>query len=101
MAGLRIDINSAALKALDKDPGVLRAVQEFTDREIVPEMRARAPKDSGEGARSIRSEADPDGDGFRVSFDKDHFYLAFHELGTVHQHARPFMRPTADRFNRA
>jgi HK97 gp10 family phage protein len=95
-----ITFDTAAIKALESNPEVLAAVGEFTDAHIVPEMRRRAPKDTGAGAESIHSEPDPDVPGFRVSWDRDHFYMLFHELGTQHQPARPFARPTADMFNR-
>jgi HK97 gp10 family phage protein len=56
-----------------------------------------APRDSGEGAASIHPElfivqGAPQ---VRVSWDRDHFYMGFQELGTVNQPARPFLRPAA------
>jgi len=93
-------LSDSAVKKLESDPEVLAAVEKFTDEHIVPEMRRRAPKDTGASAESIHSEPDPEEPGFRVSWDKDHFWLSFHELGSAHQPARPFMRPVADEFNR-
>ena len=53
-----------------------------------------APKDTGAGAASIHAEPDPDEPGaYRVSWDQEHFYMAYQELGTEHQPARPFLRP--------
>ena len=96
----RVEVNAAAVKALQRDPGVLAAVESQVIPAVVAEMKRRAPKDTGAGAESIGYEPDPDGHGFRVTWDKDHFYMAFPELGTEHQPARPFARPTADDFNR-
>jgi HK97 gp10 family phage protein len=53
-----------------------------------------APKRSGAGARSIHAEVV--GDEVRVSWDRDSFYMLFHELGTSRMSARPFLRPALD-----
>ena len=100
MNTVRIEINEAALKDLQHDPRVLAAIETSIVPAVVAEMKRRAPKATGAGAESISYEPDPDQPGFRVTWDKDHFYMAFHELGTEHQSARPFARPTADDFNR-
>lgn len=92
-------VNSSAVRALASDPDVLDAVDQQVATPLAERMAQNAPKDGGEGAASIHSEPDPDEPGFRVGWDRDHFYLGFHELGTEHQSARPFARPTADEFN--
>ncbi|WP_422751345.1 HK97-gp10 family putative phage morphogenesis protein [Micromonospora sp. WMMD1219] len=60
--------------------------------------KAGAPKRSGEGAESIRRE--PVLDGFvqtvRISWDRTHYYLYFHDRGTEHLPARPFMEPALE-----
>lgn len=58
-----------------------------------------APKDTGALARSISAEEQGDGS-WRVSWDKEHFYGIFQELGTEHNRAQPFLRPAAKRFER-
>ena len=55
-----------------------------------------APKDTGAGAASIHEEEQPDGT-WRVSWDKEHAYMIFPELGTENQEAQPFLRPAAKR----
>jgi len=97
---MRIEIDEAAIRALEKDPHVLAAIENTVVPAVVAEMKRRAPKATGAGAESIDYEPDPDGSGFRVSWDKDHFYMYFAEVGTEHQPAQPFARPTADDFNR-
>lgn len=69
--------------------------------DIVAEMRRRAPDDpdtTRSGANSIDFEIDDDGTFFRISWDKEHFYMYFPEVGTQDAAPRPFMRPVADRY---
>lgn len=58
---------------------------------VVGHAQRRAPKDTGEGAKSIHAERV--GDHYRVSYDKEHDYMRFSELGTRKRPARPFLRP--------
>lgn len=92
-------VDGSAVRALESDPAVLAAVGDAADA-VAERMRQRAPKATGAGARSIHAEPDPDEPGFRVSWDRDHFYMAFAELGTERQAATPFARPAADEFTR-
>lgn len=57
-----------------------------------------APKRSGAGAESIRSEPVLDGLDWtvRISWDRDHYYMYFHERGTVRMPARPFLEPALE-----
>lgn len=96
----RISVNTAAVRRLDRDPAVLRQVQAVAE-EAADRIEARAPKRTGGGARSVHSEPDPTQPGFRVGWDRQHFYLSFAELGTEDQPARPFARPVADEINRS
>jgi HK97 gp10 family phage protein len=95
----RIKVDYRGIAALKDDPDILGAVEDFTDSVVVPRVKERAPKASGAGAASIHSEPDPNGGGTLVSWDQDHFYMGFAELGTEHQPATPFMRPVADELN--
>lgn len=88
----------AAIAALAKDPQILAGVREVAEA-AADRMRKRAPENTGAGARSIHVEPDPD-EGFRVGWDREHYYLSFTEFGTEHEPARPFVRPTVDEFNR-
>lgn len=91
----RVVLHESAIADLARDPAVLRAVGDVAEQ-VATRMRATAPRRTGRGADSIHVEPAPDSaDGFRVSWDRDHFYLGFSELGTVHQRARPFAEQAA------
>lgn len=96
----RVRVFGGRVKALGRDPNVLAGLGGIADA-AAEEMAGRAPRRTGAGAHSIRAQADPGLPGFRVSWDRDHFYMSFHELGTNHQPARPFARPVADEINRS
>ncbi len=88
-----------AIAALKYEPGVLAQV-EYQTRPVVQGARADAPKRTGAGAASIRSESsltdtDP---GVRVSWERDRYYMRFHEQGTKYLPARPFLVPALDRY---
>lgn len=96
-------IRPEVIAALSQVPEVARQVRR-TAAEVRDEARRRAPKDSGAGAKSIRVERHYDRSTrkvtYRVAWDREHFYMAFHELGTEKISARPFLRPAADEINR-
>jgi HK97 gp10 family phage protein len=55
-----------------------------------------APKDTGRGARSIRTEMVLDGDDWEAHTSwgwPDAFYMYWHEKGSRHMPARPFLEP--------
>lgn len=58
--------------------------------------RSAAPTRTGAGAGSIHAEAVLDGAQWtaRVSWDQVHYYMRFHETGTKHLPARPFLVPS-------
>lgn len=58
-----------------------------------------APWLTGGLAGSISAEEQPDGT-WRVSWDREHAYGIYQELGTEHNRAQPFLRPAAKRFER-
>lgn len=97
--GVTIVWNLAALAALRYDPVLLNEIVDMT-KPVVAGARADAPKRTGAGARSIRSEFELDGTEptVRISWDQDHYYLRFHELGTRYLPARPFLVPALDRY---
>lgn len=97
---MRVVVHESELERLKSDPRVLAGVGGIAHA-VALDMRRRAPKKTGAGAESIHSvPAEEASDGFRVSWDKDHFYMSFQEYGTERMAARPFARPTADEFNR-
>lgn len=68
--------------------------------QIAERAAALAPKETGGGASSIRAErvivnGIPE---VRVSWDRDHFYMSFHEFGTENSSPHPFLRPAAEGF---
>lgn len=97
---VRVRTFPGRVKALARDPGVLRQTGVTAD-EAARRIAGRAPRNTGAAARSIHAEPDLDGAGFRVGWDREHFYLSFAELGTEHQPATPFARPVADEINRS
>lgn len=74
-----------------------KRILETLGEQIAEDAADAAPKESGEGAASIRHEVGEDADGayVRISWDRDHFYMFFHEVGTSRMPARPFLRPAA------
>ena len=96
---MTVKVNRQAVKQVMRDPALAREL--LADGWKVAEAAASlAPRDTGGGAKSIRAElvkgqGDPE---VRVSWDRDHFYLGFAELGSEHQTARPFLRAAANRF---
>lgn len=74
----RRDVAEAMLDAAQ--PGVRRA-------------QSHAPHLTGAGAGSIRPEPVLDGPTMtiRVSWDREHYYMGFHERGTSTLPARPFL----------
>ncbi len=94
----RVRLDQRAINDLASDGAVLAAIDEQVATPLAERMADAAPKDTGAGAASIASRPDPDTPGFRVGWDREHFYLSFHELGTAQQPARPFARPAADEF---
>lgn len=96
----QVRVDAAAVARFGSDRNLMRDLEDSgLLNEIVAEMRRLAPRNSGEGADSIDWEIDESGEFFRIAWGKDHFYMYFHEVGTVHLAARPFMRPVADQYN--
>lgn len=61
---------------------------------VADEARRDAPKNTGAGAASIDSVPYlfPEGWGSQVSWDLAHYYMIFHEIGTVHVPEQRFLR---------
>ena len=87
-------INQAAIDKFAEGPAMLALLGKIGEQ-VASDAAERAPKRSGAGAASIGYETGVDADGayVRVSWDRDHFYMLFHEVGTSVQDARPFLRP--------
>lgn len=84
------EINLEELYALVKHADAQLALKAAAD-DVAQHARRRAPKDTGAGAASIHAEKT--GDHYRVSWDQEHDYMRFSELGTRTRRARPFLRP--------
>lgn len=94
----RVDLDQLGIKSLANDVG-MKAMLGRVGAAVADDARAAAPRDTGAMADSIDYEVDEDDDGayVNVSFDADHFYGAFSELGTSAQSPRPFLRPAVEK----
>lgn len=74
---------------------VIRKGLRAAGRPVVDEARRRAPRRTGKGARAIRSEVVIKGESaeVRVGVSKRRYYLKFHETGTRHHRAQPWLKP--------
>jgi HK97 gp10 family phage protein len=97
------EVNSAALnRALRYNPEVVEATRKMGNG-IAGDAKHNAEAlgliETGGGIKSIHAEVGFDSDGVfaRVSWDRRHFYMQFHELGTSHENAKPFLRPAAEK----
>lgn len=75
--------------------GDVKAAVDQLGAEVAYDAALAAPRDTGEGAQSIGHEVVQGQNGWeaRISWDRDHFYMMFWELGTSINAARPFLRP--------
>lgn len=85
-------------RELERMPAIDAATKRAADA-VVEDAQARAPRGAppDPGAESIHHEkVEEYPPTYRASWDPEHFYMGFNELGTEHQPARPFLRPAAD-----
>lgn len=83
---------------LEHHPQVVKDCERAADA-VVEDAQQHAPRGPrpDPGAEGIHHEQVPGKPStFRASWEAEEFYMAFNELGTEHQPARPFMRPAAD-----
>lgn len=99
MADERVVVDDRAIGDYTGSLDVLEMLLEVAEP-IIDRAQALAPKRTGEGAASIRSEPVLDGPDWtvRISWDRDHFYLGFFEAGTKHITAQPFLEPALEGF---
>lgn len=97
MDDFHFDLDADAIADLAADEDAEDLAQEVGDQ-VAERAADLAPKATGEGAASIHAEVDVDDvSAFAdVSWDRDHFYMGFKELGTEHEPAKPFLRPGLD-----
>lgn len=94
MLDVRLELDLRAIDDLESDEDVEDLLEDIGE-DIADRARPGAPTRTGAGARSIHAELDDDETGpfVAVGWSPEHFYLRFAEEGTVHQRARPFLRP--------
>lgn len=90
---VRVEIHQAELDRIKRDESMRRELLE-QGNPLAEKSAMRAPKNTGAGADSIRAEAILDSDSWevRVSWDREHYYMYFHQKGTRTLPARPFMQ---------
>lgn len=94
----RVVVDEASVAALATDPAVLAQVGNVADR-VADAIASAAPKRTGAAARSVHAEPAPNpADGFRVSWDRGHYYMSFQNDGTAHQRALHFVDQALSKF---
>jgi HK97 gp10 family phage protein len=90
----RVDLDNRAIENWASSNDAEALLRDLGEQ-IVPDAQRDAPKRTGDMAASIHYEIGHDSKGafVRVSFDKDHWYGIYAELGTSQETARPFLRP--------
>jgi HK97 gp10 family phage protein len=100
MAEVSFTYFEAGERALRAGAEMRLMLQQAGDR-VAQAARDTAPRGhpSHGGADSIHCETalGPTGWEAEISFDRAHYYLGFHEVGTEHMPARPFLRPALER----
>ncbi len=93
-----VRLNQGAIEAWARSADAQRVLDGLGEA-IAADAKDAAPRDSGAGAESIHHELGVDSDGayVRVSWDRNHFYMFFSEVGTSKMPARPFLRPAAQK----
>ena len=77
----------------------LKAFLRKAAKPVVKDARARAPKDSGAMAKSIKARTMTRTNvpaAISIGPDAEHWYGVLRERGTAHQAAQPFLRPAWD-----
>lgn len=101
MAGddVRVELHQAEIDALKHHPGIRQRLL-AVGGDVATDAARNAPHRTGAGAASIHPEpVDEPGEAtVRVSWDRAHFYLFFHERGTQHLPEHPFLEPALDRY---
>ena len=92
---VEVVLDREAIERLPLAPDVREMLLQEGER-VARESAARAPKKTGAGAASIHPEFILDGDiaEVRVAWDREHFYMYFHQVGTRKLPAHPFMAGT-------
>lgn len=89
---VRVVTDERAVRALSSSNEMRDLLLELAEP-VVARAKALAPKATGRGAASIRSEPVLDGDEWtvRVSWERDQFHMYFRDRGTVYQSGSEFL----------
>lgn len=89
---VRVVVDERAVRDLVASAGMRAAILD-AGKTLVPGAQSRAPKLTGAGAASIHAEAVLDDHEWtaRMSWDRDHYYMSFHQRGTSSLPAQPFL----------
>lgn len=95
--GVRVVVDEQAVQAVAGSVDMRDLLMEFGEP-VEARAKAGAPKRTGDGAGSIRREPVLDGPDWtvRISWDRPHYYMYFHDRGTEHLPARPFLEPALE-----
>lgn len=94
MADVELVVYDAAIQELARDSRMGDVLVEAA-APAVAEARAGAPRRTGAGGASIHAEPVLDGPEWtaRATWERERFYMYFHERGTEKMPARPFLVP--------
>jgi len=97
MADVTVNLRQHEIDALANDPDTIRMLMERA-APIVREAQAHAPRLTGAGGDSIRADKDRDAEGttVHITWEREFYYMYFHERGTRLLPARPFLVPTLE-----
>lgn len=96
---VRVVIGDAAVRALSSSDEMRDLLLDLAEP-VVREAKAGAPRKTGAGAASIRSEPVRDEFGHwtvRVSWGRDFYYMYFHERGWERNPGRDFLEQALER----
>lgn len=99
--GVRFVYNESEMERLLRDPEVLNEMLALVEP-VVMTSRALAPKDTGAGAASIHGESGVDAQGsfVDISWDTEHDYMRFQDLGTRRIRPHRFLEDALERYER-
>lgn len=92
----KVEINEGGMAALARSLDVRDATLDAGESRVARPAQVRAPKRTGFGASTIHAEAQLAGSVWEiaVSWAPEANYLRFHQFGTEHMDADPFLVPT-------
>lgn len=93
---VRVELDERGLAALARSAEIREALLDTAEARVVRPARAKAPRRTGFGASTIHAEARLAGSEWEIdtSWGQAAFYMKFHQLGTRHMDADPFLVPT-------